>query len=121
VLAGDVATGEKADLPDQFLYALGADLGVTDRFSMTIDWLGRRSMDSPRVRVIDFNAVGPDRSAVFQDIEIFRDSFWASSAAVGFKANVVGSLLIDVNLRFTAGSNGLTDRVTPLIGIEYSF
>lgn len=121
VLAGDVATGEKADLPDQFLYALGADLGVTDRFSMTIDWLGRRSMDSPRVRVRDFNAVGPNRSAVFQDIEIFRESFWASSAAVGFKANVVGSLLVDVNLRFTAGSNGLTDRVTPLVGIEYSF
>ena len=34
---------------------------------------------------------------------------------------VVGSLLVDVNLRFTAGSNGLTDRVTPLVGIEYSF
>ena len=121
VLAGDVATGEKDDLPDQFYYAFGADVGVTDRFSMTVDLLGRRAMDSPRVRVYDFNAVGPDRTAVFDDIEIYRASFWASSAAVGFKANVRGSLLIDVNLRFTLGTNGLTDKVTPLIGIEYSF
>lgn len=121
VLAGDVDSGEKADLPDQFLYAFGADVGVSERFSMTVDWLGRRSMASPRVRLRDFDAVGPNRRAVFDDIEIFRESFWASSAAVGFKANVSGSLLIDVNLRFTVGTNGLTDRVTPLVGIEYSF
>jgi hypothetical protein len=121
VLAGDVATGEKADLPDQFLYAFGADVGVTDRFSMTIDWLGRRAMDSPRVQLRDFNAVGPNRTAVFDDIEIYRESFWASSGAVGFKTNVRGSLLIDVNLRFTLGTNGLSDKVTPLVGIEYSF
>ena len=98
-----------------------ADVGVTDRFSMTVDWLGRRSLDSPRVRLRGFNAVGPDRTAVFDDIEIYREAFWASSAAVGFKANVHGRLLIDVNLRFTLGTNGLTDKVTPLVGIEYSF
>jgi hypothetical protein len=121
VLAGDVETGEKADIPDQFLYAFGADVGVTDRFSMTVDWLGRRAMNSPRVQIHEFQAVGPDRSAVFDDIELYRESFWASSAAVGFKANVKGSLLIDVNLRFTLGTNGLTDKVTPLVGIEYSF
>ena len=121
VLAGDVTTGEKADLPDQFLYALGADVGVTDRFSMTVDWLGRWSMDSPRVRVQPFVAVGPNATGTFEDIEIFRESFWISSAALGFKANLKGSLLVDFNLRFTVGSNGLTDRVTPLIGIEYAF
>jgi hypothetical protein len=121
VLAGDVATGEKEDLPDQFLYAFGADIGVTDRFSMTIDWLGRQALDSPRVQLTEFNAVGPNRSAVFDDIQIYRDSLWASSAAVGFKTNVRGSLLIDFNLRFTLGTNGLSDKVTPLVGIEYSF
>ncbi len=121
VLAGDVKTGEKADLPDQFLYAAGADIGVTDRFSMTVDWLGRWAMDSPRVRVKQFVATGPNASGTFDDIEIFRESFWISSAALGFKANLKGSFLVDFNLRFTIGSNGLTDRVTPLIGIEYAF
>lgn len=121
VLAGDVETGETGDLPDQLLYAFGADIGVTDRFSLTTDWLGRRAINSPRVRIEPFTGIGTAGPATFDDIAIFHESFWASSAAVGFKANLKGRLLVDFNLRFTVGTNGLTDRVTPLIGIEYGF
>jgi hypothetical protein len=121
VLAGDVETGEKDDLPDQLLYAFGADIGVTDKFSVTTDILGRRAINSPRVRIEPFTAVGTTGSTTFDDIAIFHESFWASSAAVGFKANLRGRLLVDFNLRFTLGTNGLTDRVTPLLGIEYGF
>ncbi len=121
VLAGDVEAEEKADLPDLVLYALGADLGVTPTFSMTVDVLGRFAIDSPRVRVQPFVATGAAGAVTFDDIAIFHESFWASSAAVGFKANLRGSLLVDFNLRFTLGTNGLTDRVTPLLGIEYGF
>ena len=39
----------------------------------------------------------------------------------GFKANVAGSLLIDVNMLFKLNENGLRDKLTPLIGLEYSF
>jgi hypothetical protein len=121
VLAGDPATDEDADLPDQFLYAVGADVGVTDKFSLTADWLGRWAIDSPRVRQQSFTAAGPAGTVTLDDIAIDSESFWASSAAVGFKANLHGRLLVDFNLRFTVGTNGLTDRVTPLIGFEYGF
>lgn len=121
VLAGDVVEGEKADLPDQLLYAFGADLGVNERFSLTADWIGRRAIDSPRVRLQTFTAAGTTGPVSFDDVAIVHESFWASSAAVGFKANLHGRLLVDFNLRFTVGSNGLTDRVTPLVGIEYGF
>jgi len=121
ILAGDPETGEKADVPDQFQWAAGTDLGLTDKFSMTVDFLGRQSINSPRVRLIEFDAIGPAGSAVLNDIAFDRQSFWSSSAAVGFKANVAARLLIDFNLRFTMGTNGLTDRVTPLIGMEYGF
>lgn len=121
VLAGDLDHGDKGDLPDQFLYAFGADVGVSEKFSMTVDWLGRRVIDSPRVEVRPFAVSGRDVSGAFDDIVISTSSFWASSASIGFKANLHGRLLVDFNLRFTVGSNGLTDRVTPLIGIEYGF
>ena len=121
ILAGDPETGEKADVPDQFQWAAGSDFGLTDKFSMTFDFLGRQSINSPRVRLIEFDATGPAGSAVLNDITFDRQSFWSSSAALGFKANVAARLLIDFNLRFTIGTNGLTDRVTPLIGIEYGF
>ena len=40
---------------------------------------------------------------------------------MGFKLNVVESLLIDVNLLFNLDNNGLRDKITPLIGFEYAF
>jgi len=121
ILAGDPETGEKADVPDQFQWAAGTDVGLTDKFSMTVDFLGRQSINSPRVRLVEFDATGPAGSAVLNDITFDRQSFWSSSAALGFKANLAARLLIDFNLRFTLGTNGLTDRVTPLIGMEYGF
>ena len=119
VLAGDPETGRKADLPDQGLYAVGADFGVSDRFSLTGDWLGRYAIDSPRVSVHTFTPAGSPVG--FDDMIFGTSSYWASSAAMGCKANVGGRVLIDFNLRFTVDNNGLTDRVTPLIGVEYGF
>jgi hypothetical protein len=121
ILAGDPETGTKGDLPDQILYAFGADIGVNEKFSLTTDWLGRRATDSPRVHLQTFTASGPAATVTLDDIAIDRESFWSSSAAVGFKANLSGRLLLDFNLRFTVGTNGLTDRVTPLVGFEYGF
>ncbi len=37
------------------------------------------------------------------------------------KTNVAGKLLVNFNLLFKLDNNGLRDRATPLIGIEYSF
>jgi hypothetical protein len=121
ILAGDPAEDIKDDLPDQVLYAAGADVGVTEKFSLTADFLGRWAIDSPRVTRRPFTAAGPAAQITIDDIAIERESFWASSAAVGFKANLHGRLLVDFNLRFSIGTNGLSDRVTPLIGFEYGF
>lgn len=121
ILAGDPATGAKDDVPDQLHVAVGADVGVNERFSMTADFLGRRVIDSPRVLLESRTIVGPIGTGTFDDIVFGRGSFWATAVAVGFKANPVGRLLVDFNLRFTTQANGLTDRVTPLVGIEYGF
>ncbi|HEX7086739.1 MAG TPA: hypothetical protein VF198_10270 [Vicinamibacterales bacterium] len=121
VLAGNPATGEKADVPDQVHLSAGTDIGVNDRFSMTVDVLGRRLIDSPRVFFEPRTFVGPVGTATFEDLVFGRGSFWSTSVSVGFKANPVGRMLIDFNLRFSTDDNGLTDRVTPLLGIEYGF
>jgi hypothetical protein len=121
VLAGDPKTGEKADVPDQFQYALGADFGVNERFSLTGDWISRLQIDSPRVTLVNEQLSGKFGSLTLPDIVFSRSSFWASSAAVGCKMNAKGRLLVDFNLRFSVTDNGLTDRVTPLIGLEYTF
>jgi hypothetical protein len=121
VIAGDVTSGLKADLPDRFMYALGSDLGVTDRFSIVLDLTGQRVLDSPRLRTRETTASGPAGTVTLPDIRFDTASFWVTSGALGFKANVAPKLLVNFNLRFTIGDNGLSDRIAPLLGFEWAF
>jgi hypothetical protein len=121
VVAGDVESGTKADLPDRFIYALGSDLGVTDRFSIVFDITGQRVLDSPRLLTRETTASGPAGTVTLPDIRFETDSYWVSSGALGFKANVAPKLLINFNLRFRIGDNGLADRIAPLLGFEWAF
>ena len=121
VLAGDVRAGTKANLPDQFQYAIGSDLAVNPRFSMVFDVLGQRVLNSPRLSVYTLNASGAAGSASLPDIRFSTDSYWVTDASLGFKANVASRLLVNFNMRFNIGDAGLADRVAPLIGVEWSF
>ncbi len=121
VLAGDVRAGTEATLPDQFQYALGTDIAVNPKFSMVFDVLGQRVLNSPRLSVYTLNATGQAGSADLPDIRFSTDSYWVTDASLGFKANVASRLLINFNMRFNLGDNGLADKVAPLIGIEWSF
>jgi hypothetical protein len=121
VLAGDVRAGIKADLPDQFQYAAGTDLAINPRFSLVFDLLGQRVLNSPRLSVYLLNATGAAGSASLPDIRFSTDSYWVTDAALGFKTNVASRLLVNFNMRFNVGENGLADRVAPLLGIEWSF
>lgn len=119
VLAGDPTTGETGDLPDQGFYTVGADFALGSRFTFAIDLVGQYVIDSPRVSVEDFFA--QDGQSTFQTLAFTEDSFNELSGAVGFKLNAVENLLVDFNLLFNINNNGLRDKVTPLVGIEYAF
>ena len=121
VIAGSVESNVKGDLPDHFGYALGSDFGVTDRFSVVVDFAGQRVLDSPRLLTRVTTASGAGGSVTLPDIRFETASYWVTSGALGFKANVARSFLVDFNLRFSIGDNGLTDRVAPLVGFEWSF
>lgn len=121
VIAGDLASGLKADLPDRFGYAVGSDLAITDRLSIVVDLAGQRVLDSPRLLTRSTTSSGPAGAVTLPDIRFESASFWVSSGALGFKANVAPSVLINFNLRFNIGSNGLTDRIAPLLGFEWAF
>jgi len=119
VLGGDVSSGTKDDLPDQFSYAVGADYGLSERVSLAIDLLGRHVIDSPRLIRRPLAASGPFGGGTFEDIGFEHESFSAVDAATGIKVNLGRRMLINFNLRFKLNDNGLADRVTPLIGFEY--
>jgi hypothetical protein len=119
VLAGDVATGVKGDLPDELSYVIGADVGVEKRLSIAFDVLGRRSSDAPRLSSSTFTPAGS--SETFQDIAFRVGSLNVMSGAFGLKANVAGTMLVTFNLQFKLNDAGVRAKVTPLVGIEYGF
>lgn len=119
VLAGDPATGEAEKLPDQAFFTAGADFGVGSRFTFAVDVLGNYFIDTPRLQRTEFRTL--DGITVFPNIGFVTDSFLVLNGAVGCKVNVAGEVLLDFNLLFNLNDNGLQDKVTPLIGMEYSF
>ncbi len=121
VLAGDVRAGTKANLPDQFLYVVGSDVAVTPRFSVVFDVLGQRVLNSPRLAKYTLAARGAAGSADLPDIRFANASYWATDGALGFKANVATRVLVNFNMRFTMGARGLSDRIAPLLGVEWAF
>ena len=43
------------------------------------------------------------------------------AAAAGFKVNPIRELLVSFNLLFALNDAGLRDRVSPLVGVAYTF
>jgi hypothetical protein len=121
VLAGDARNDVEADLPDQFLYAIGSDLSLNNRFSIVFDVLGQRVLDSPRLSTYTLVASGVAGTASLPDIRFATGSYWRADGALGFKANVAPRVLIDFNLLFNLAQNGLSDRIAPLVGVEWAF
>ena len=114
------------DLSDQATYVVGVDFGVSERFTFVIDILGNYLLDAPRLvktefQARDFNSGMRTSGVTFPTVRFENESYNVLSAAVGFKLNVVESLLIDMNILFNLDDNGLRDKITPLIGFEYAF
>jgi len=101
------------------LGSLGADVAVNSHFTLALDLLGRYTINAERLRQEDFHAL--DGQSVFSNVTFFRDSFQMLSGSIGAKVNVFGRLLVDANLLFSLDDHGVRDKITPLIGFEYSF
>jgi hypothetical protein len=119
ILAGNPATGESDDFPDQITYGAGSDIAVKPRLTVVFDVLGRYYIQAERLRQEDFLA--RDGVHRFPNIVFSRDSFNALSGSIGFKVNVGQRLLLDGNLLFALDDHGVRDPVTPLLAFEYAF
>ncbi len=119
VLAGNPATGDSADFSDQVIYSAGADVSASRRLTLAFDVAGRYLIDAERLAREDFHAL--DGTSVFRNISFARASFNMLSGALGVKVNLFDRLLLDANLLFALDDHGVRDKVTPLVGFEYSF
>ena len=121
LIAGSVRESQKADLPDQFTYALGADVLVAPRLSVIVDLFGQRVINSPRLTVTSSVRTGVAGSVTLDDIQFVNESYWSAAGSFGMKGNVASRMLVTFNRRFALADGGLTDRLAPLLGVEWAF
>jgi hypothetical protein len=120
VLGGPPGAGEQEDLPDVVVYSAGGAVELHRRLTLAVDFLGRSVIDSPRLTRAVFQARNA-AATPFDDIGFRRQTLHELSAATGFKLNIAERLLINGNLLFRLNADGLRDKISPLLGLEYAF
>jgi hypothetical protein len=119
ILAGDVTTNTKAQLPNVISYAAGADIGVTHRLSVTADFLGQALQNEKRIAVAP--PVPDFTGGLHPDISVSTATVNQESVAVGGKVSPAGRFLITANVLFRVNKAGLQYKPAPLIGLSYTF
>lgn len=121
VLAGNVITGTKGKLPNQFLYAGGVDIGVSKRLSVSGDILGQHVFDGPRVVKTTYTDILGANHPDIPQIAIATNSYNITDAAIGAKLSPWRNLVLSGNLLIKLDSGGLRANLVPLVGVSYTF
>jgi len=111
-LLGGVLLGEEGRLPHVLSYAVGSEVGVTKRATITLDLVGERLFSADRK--YDF-ATMPGFAVVTTHSISMKDG------SVGLKVNPWRTLLLTGNLETRLDRSGLRARLIPLAGVSYSF
>jgi len=121
ILAGNVITGAKGKLPNQFIYSGGVDIGISKRLSISGDILGQHVFDGPRVVKTTYTDIlGVNHSDIPQ-IAIATNSYNITDAAIGGKLEPWHNLVLSGNLLIKLDNGGLRANVVPLVGVSYTF
>jgi hypothetical protein len=99
---------------------------VNPRVTLAGDLLGRTLRDAGRLEFGDttwnyLDAAGVQHTTTFHELTSKAGSLNLTTLAVGGKFNVAGNLLINANILVALSSAGVTARVTPVVGFDYSF
>jgi hypothetical protein len=115
ILAGNVLTGDKRNLPSEFLYTVGLDYEAHKKFTAMFDVLGRELGVTDRI--LPTTAMTPAGTPV----DAFaRGRVAIVNGAIGFKWNFSGPLLFGANLLFRMNEAGLRSKVAPLFTLSYA-
>jgi hypothetical protein len=123
---GSIWNGTKDKLPDFAFFSVGTDIGLTRRLTAAVDYIGQELISAPRVISSTHTSLGPlvstGQIGTFPTIStVDKESYNQNNAAFGLKYNFYDRLIVSGNLLVALNKGGLRQRVTPLIGLSYSF
>jgi hypothetical protein len=134
-----------ATLRDEISTAVGFDVAVNPRLTMSLDVLGRTLIDAGRMRltekVYEYALAGGGsggggggggggrpttptveiRQTTRTELQFEPGDLQLYIGAAGIRFSPWRTLLVSANLLFPLTNAGLRDRVTPVIGVDYVF
>jgi hypothetical protein len=116
----------RPEAPDEFTYAAGFDLALHERLTVSADVLGRTLRDIGRLvpvaRQFPFvRQTGEFGTATFEEFSRRPGDLSLAVWAAGVRFNPRGNLLVSAQALVPITRAGLRDRITPVVGIDYSF
>lgn len=124
ILAGDITKDQKASLPSQFIWTVGADARILKRLTLALDILGQRVFDAPRLESAIFTTVPSNFITTSQNlpnVTKVTESYDAINGSAGLKVNLGGNFLATANLLIKLNDGGLRANLSPLFGVSYTF
>jgi hypothetical protein len=114
------------NVADEFSYSAGFDTALHPRLTFSADVLGRTLRDigrlTPTRRQFPFvTQTGVFGTATFEEFTLRGGDLNLVVGAAGFRFNPRGNFLISAHVLIPFTESGLRDRVTPVLGIDYSF
>jgi hypothetical protein len=110
----------------QLMYGAGVELEATPKLTVMADVLGRHIMGAGRVgfRTDTPSPSGPLAGLGVTSVEsavALDQGIRKLTLAPGLKLNLKGNLLLSLNALVALQDNGLHDRFTPVIGLDWTF
>lgn len=123
---GSDALSVLPEVPEEFAYTVGFDTAVHSRLTLSGDVLGRtlRGVGHlvPVARQFAFDtSTGAFGTATFQEFARRPGDLSLVVGAAGLRFNPRGNFLLTANVLVPFTKAGLRDRITPVIGVDYSF
>jgi hypothetical protein len=114
------------NVPDEFAYSAGFDTALHQRLTFSADVLGRTLRDLGRLsatrRQFPFVTQGGTfGTATFEEFTLRGGDLNLVVGVAGFRFNPRGNFLISGHVLMPITEAGLKDRITPVLGIDYSF
>lgn len=108
---------EKRQLPGQIFYAVGAESGISPRFTLAFDFLDQLIINAQRSFRRDVEVSGKTYSTLYYT----NQSRHEYNASVGFKAALRPDVVLTGNILLRLNKAGLRAPVVPLVGLSYVF
>jgi hypothetical protein len=108
---------------DQFIYSAGAEFEVNPLLTVNVDLLGRfvRGAGKIEAREFQYNPSANEFGVQSATVLVAAGGLNTATLAPGIKWNLWRGALLSAHTLIGLTSGGLRDRITPVVGIDWTF